>query len=62
VFYDLERDGVGIELEYYEHAQLVAYPLGQDTDDGEPTEPLFVLADSTTESSRKAYVNIGWLP
>jgi hypothetical protein len=62
VFYDLERDDVTIELEYYEHAQLVAYPVGDDEKDDEITEPLFTIAESTLESSRTAFMEQGWLP
>ncbi len=45
-FYDLERGADRIELEYYEHGQLVAYPNGETTDvDDQMPEPHFVLSD-----------------
>ena len=45
-FYDLERGADCIELEYYEHGQLVAYRNDNATHDGEEMpEPYFVLAE-----------------
>src|SRR3954453_1004328 len=45
-FYDLERGSVCIELEYYEHGQLVANRDAQPTNiDGKPPEPYFVLSE-----------------
>lgn len=64
VFYDLERDGTVLNVEYYEHGQLVAYPVEahpQDEEDPEPTEPFFSIYDSTLGSSRLAFEEQGWL-
>lgn len=64
VFYDIERDGTIVNIEYYEHGQLVAYPVEEgaaDDDGSEPAEPYFSIDDSTPESSRLAFENQGWL-
>jgi hypothetical protein len=62
VFFDLVRDGITVNVEYYEHGQLVAYPAEDDPDtDGEPTEPYFSIEGSTPESSRQAFEAQDWL-
>ena len=40
-----------VELEYYEHGQLVAYPLFEEVEDGDVSEPIFSIHDSTPESA-----------
>lgn len=63
VFYDLVRDGVQVqvELEYYEHGQLVAYPMFEEVDDGDVSEPFFSIYDSTPESALQAFVEHGFV-
>lgn len=64
VFYDLERNGTILNVEYYEHGQLVVYPVAEqvpDEDESERTEPLFSIDDSTPENSRHAFEEQGWL-
>ena len=62
VFYDLERDGTTLNMEYYEHGQLIAYPVDERSQDVEdPAEPFFSIYDSTPESSRLADEEKGWL-
>lgn len=61
VFYDLERNGVTVELEYYEHGQLVAYPMGEEPEDG-VTEPLLSIPASTPTQAEEAFVALGLLP
>jgi hypothetical protein len=66
VVYDLERDGAILNIEYYDHGQLVAYPVEEHAQDDEdcdsdPAEPLFWIDDSTPESSRLAFEEQGWL-
>jgi hypothetical protein len=64
VFCDLERDGAILNIEYYEHGQLVAYPVeehAQDDEDPEPAAPFFSIDKSTPESSRLAFEEQGWL-
>lgn len=64
VFWDLEREGQTVELEYYEHGQLVAYPVSDSddgNDDGEPTPAYFAIPDSTVDNSRAAFADQGWL-
>lgn len=60
VFYDLERDGLRVELEYYEHGQLVAYPLLEEPDD-DVTEPIFSIHDSTPESALREFLTHGFV-
>ena len=63
VLVDLERSGVSIEIEFYEHGTLVGYPLGREgeaTDDA-TSEALFVLDDATMESCREMFAAQGWL-
>jgi hypothetical protein len=38
-FFDLEREGTVVELEYYEHGQLVAYTIGDAEQAEEVSEP-----------------------
>lgn len=63
VFYDLQRGTTVLNIEYYEHGQLVAYPVEERPDDwdGEPEEPYFSIDDSTPASSRSAFEEQGWL-
>lgn len=63
VFYDLEREGVVIELEYYEHGDLVAYPMGDDTppDVDDVAEPFFVLEAPSREQCWQAFEAHGWI-
>lgn len=64
VFYDLERDGLILNLEYYEHGQLVAYPVADSAseDEGpEQAEPTFSIDDSTPENTPRAFEANGWL-
>lgn len=61
VFYDLERDGVLIELEYYERGDLVAYPTGAEPNEDGVTEPYFVLTRPTREDCWAAFAERGWL-
>ena len=63
VFYDLRRGSTVLNIEYYEHGQLVAYPGGEmpHAQDGEPTDPFFSIYDSTPASSRAAFDEQGWL-
>lgn len=61
VFWDLERDGVVIQLEFYDHGQLVAYPVSEWAQDDELAEPYFSIHRSTVESSREAFEAQGWL-
>ena len=59
--YDLECDGVNVELEYYEHGQLVAYPLFEEVEDGDVSEPIFSIHDSTPESALREFVAHGFV-
>ena len=59
VFYDLERDGSVVELEYYEHGQLVAYPVVEEP--VEDAEPFFSIHGSTEASALDAFRRQGWL-
>lgn len=63
VFYDLQRGTTVLNIEYYEHGQLVAYPVEERPDDwdGEAEEPYFSIADPTPASTRSAYEEQGWL-
>lgn len=61
LFWGLERDGVTIELEYYDQGRLVAYPVSERDPDDELAEPYFSIVDSTVESSRAAFETHGWL-
>jgi len=61
VFYDLEREGVEIELEYYEHGELVAYPTDQAVEDGDSTEPVFDLEEPTEAECLEAFIAQGWV-
>lgn len=63
VFYDLEREGLVIELEYYEQGDLVAYPMGDDRpmeEDG-VTEAYFVLDAPSQDECWRAFVKQGWM-
>lgn len=63
VLYDLRKGATVLNIEYYEHGQLVAYPGGEmpDEQEGEPTNPFFSIIDSTPASSRAAFEEQGWL-
>lgn len=63
VFYDLQRGTTLLNIEYFEHGQLVAYPVEEHPDDwdGDPEEPYFSIYDSTPASSRSAFEEQGWL-
>jgi hypothetical protein len=62
VFYDLSREGLVIELEYYEHGELVAYPMDEAAPkEGDSTVPFFVLEAPTVEECRAAFLAEGWL-
>jgi hypothetical protein len=63
VFYGLQRGTTVLNIEYYEHGQLVAYPVEERPADwdGEPEEPYFSIHDSTPASSRSAFEEQGWL-
>lgn len=61
VFYDLERGDEAVELEYYEHGQLVAYPMLEEPPDGDVTEPVFSIYDSTADSALEAFREHGWV-
>lgn len=61
LFWTLERGGLVVELEYYEHGQLVAYPVTEEPDDVENAEPYFSIMESTIGSSRAAMAAQGWL-
>jgi hypothetical protein len=64
VFYDLERGATHLQIEYYEHGQLVAYPnepRSEEDWDGDPTEPYFSIYDSTPATCRSAFEEQGWL-
>ena len=64
VFYDLERGATHLQMEYYEHGQLVAYPnepRSEEDWDGDPTEPYFSIYDSTPATCRSAFEEQGWL-
>lgn len=61
LFWDLERDGVVIQLEFYDHGQLVAYPVSEKAQDDDLAEPYFSIHRSTVESSREAFEAKGWL-
>ena len=60
VFYDLERDGRLIELEYYEHGQLVAYEV-DDAQDADEESTIFVIPDSSAMSSLEAFRAHEWV-
>jgi hypothetical protein len=60
VFWVLERAGEGIDLEYYDHGQLVVYP-SEPAGDDEPTMPLFAVDDATIGRCRDAFHAQGWL-
>lgn len=59
MFWDLQRDGITIELELYEHGQLVAYPTGARSEEDEVADPYFSIYRSTVESSREAFRDAG---
>ena len=61
VFYDLERDGVVVELEYYEHGQLVLYPTNDAAPDDEVTEPVFSIHGATPATALEAFQASGLL-
>jgi len=61
MFWGLERDRVTIELEYYDHGQLVAYPVSERDPADELAEPYFSITKSTVESSRAAFAAQRWL-
>ncbi|MGY6499924.1 MAG: hypothetical protein ACXIVQ_03360 [Acidimicrobiales bacterium] len=60
VFYGLERGGVTIELEYFDHGRLVGYPVDPEKDDDEPTEPFFAVQDGAGEAADH-FATCGWL-
>ena len=61
VFYDLEREGTVVELEFYDHGrELVAYPISGANPDDE-TERFFSIDSTTVESSHRALGKMGWL-
>ncbi len=63
VFYDLEREGTMIELEYYEHGQLLAYRIEKSQDDGDQpeSESIFSIPESNTASAAEAFRAHGWV-
>jgi len=63
VFVDLERDGLSIELEYYEHGQLVGYAVDEASSGEEDldTEPYFSAPESTADLARSAFASEVWL-
>lgn len=61
VFYDLEREGTMIELEYYEHGQLVAYRAEESEPDDPESASIFSLPESSKESAAEAFRAHGWL-
>jgi hypothetical protein len=52
---------VNVELEYYEHGQLVAYPLLEEVEDGDVSEPIFSIHDSTPASALREFVAHGFV-
>jgi hypothetical protein len=56
-FVEAERGGDRIELELYDHGQLVAYDGHPGDDDGDPKEPFFVVQDVTPEALRRESSN-----
>lgn len=63
VFCNLQRGTTVLNIEYYEHGQLVAYPVEERRDDwdGESEEPYLSIDDSTPASSRSAFEEQDWL-
>ena len=61
MFFDLEREGTVVELEYDEHGQLVAYPIGDEDADDEASEWLFSIPASTPEAARSEFQKHGWV-
>lgn len=59
---DYERQGERIELEYYEHGELVAYPLTDaPVGDEEGSAALFSVPASTSETAAAAFKERGWV-
>lgn len=62
VFLQLTRSGGTIELEYYDHGQLVAYPVTSPHEEpDEEAEPFFSIVDATHERARLEFAAQGWL-
>lgn len=63
VFYDLQREGEVIELEYYSHGTLVAYRMdeGDEGSDDPESGSIFSIPDSTAASARAAFRACGWI-
>ena len=61
VFWDLERDGRVIELEYYEHGQLVLYPTNEAAPADDVTEPVFSIHGSSPASALEALRTHGFI-
>lgn len=63
VFFDLEREGEVIELEYYDiEGDLVAWPLDELEDADESNECTFWLVGPDVDACVEAFRHEGWLP
>jgi len=60
VFWDLEREGELIELEYYDDGQLVAYPMGEGGDEGS-AEPYFSWHGAQPAAVCSEFGRLGWI-